>query len=94
MGEYSIFECEACGYKSGRIRWGVGENDQRIRFLPGLCQHCEELVEIDLTDSDILFDKFSCAKCGRPVFFFERSESFACPRCKAPNMRIKQEGYW
>jgi len=94
MGEYSIFECGACGYKSGRIRWGVGEKNQRIRFLPAVCQHCQELVEVDLTDSDVMFDEFSCEKCDRPVFFFEHSESFACPRCNAPNMSIKQEGYW
>ncbi|MBK5225924.1 MAG: hypothetical protein JJD96_05050 [Thermoleophilia bacterium] len=94
MGEYSTFECAACGYKSSSIRWGVGENDPRKRFLVGVCHHCKELAEIDLTDHDVMIDQFTCLVCGRPMFFFEKAESYDCPRCGAPNLRIKQEGYW
>jgi predicted RNA-binding Zn-ribbon protein involved in translation (DUF1610 family) len=94
MGEYSIFECSSCGYRSARIRWGVGENDQSMRFLVGICHHCRELVEIDLTKRDIMVDTFTCQECDSPVFFFEKAESYDCPRCGAPNMRIKQDGYW
>ncbi|MHB1361129.1 MAG: hypothetical protein ACYCW5_00830 [Thermoleophilia bacterium] len=94
MGETSIFECGACGYKSGHIRWGVGENDSSKRFLPGVCRHCREIVEIDLTGHDVLIEHFTCSKCGRPVFFFEKAETFECPRCGAPNLRITQEKYW
>jgi ribosomal protein L37E len=94
LGETSTFECSACGYKSSRIRWGVGESDPHLRFLPGVCHHCQELVEVDLTGRDILIEEFTCSRCGRPVFFFEKAESYNCPRCKAPNVRIKQGNYW
>lgn len=94
MGETSIFLCEACGYDSGKIRWGVGEDDPALRFLPGVCHHCRELIEVDLSGHDILIETFTCATCGRPVFFFERAESYDCPRCGAPNLRIKQLDYW
>ena len=94
MGENSIFECRSCGYKTPIVRWGVSVNDPRQRFMPALCLHCAAIIEVDLTGRDILVERFTCPDCGSGIIFFERSQSYNCPRCQAPDLTINQEGYW
>lgn len=94
MGEYSVFECRKCGYKSKQIRWGVGQDDPRFRFLPAHCSQCREIVEVDLTGHDVLIDTFTHSECGTQVLFFQKDQSYACPKCNAPDVRILQKGYW
>ena len=94
MGETTIFECSACGYQSGEVRWGAGSMDARIRFLPALCHTCRDIVEIELTGRDVLVETFSCPACHAPATFFSRGESFRCPRCDAADLKIHQKGYW
>lgn len=94
MGELTVFQCRKCGYETPEIRWGVGQNDPRLRLMPGLCVTCHEIVEVDLTGRDILVEKFTHDACGSAVFFFKKGESYECPRCGAPDMRILQLGYW
>lgn len=94
MGEYTTFTCSGCGYRAQRIRWGAGQADPRIRFLPALCTRCRNIIEVELTGRDVLVETFYCGKCSSPVLFFEKGESHECPRCKAPNLGIEQKGYW
>lgn len=94
MGETTVFECSACGYRSGEVRWGVASGDARIRFMAALCRKCQDIVGVELTGRDVLFETFACPGCGSPVAFLQKSETIACPRCAAPNMRIRQKGYW
>lgn len=83
MGEYSIFECRACGYRSERIRWGVGSDDPCLRFLPAHCQECAVFTEVELTGHDILTEKFTCDRCGSEVAFTEHVDHYECPAARA-----------
>lgn len=94
MGEYTTFSCDSCGYRVERLRWGVGQNDSRQRLLPALCRECRTIVEVDLTGRDVLIDEFRCDICGAAVSFFEKGQSYCCPKCQAPDLKIRQEGYW
>lgn len=94
MGEYTIFECRDCGYRSERIRWGVGSDNPRIRFLPAHCPSCAMFTEVDLTGHDILVDKFSCSRCGSIVSFSEHAEAYECPQCGGRHISLHQDGFW
>jgi hypothetical protein len=95
MGESTTFHCEACGYTSGSIRWGVSVQDPRRRFLPAFCYTCRDYVEVDLTGADVLVDEFHCGHCGSDVFFVDKTESYSCPRCGAPGVHMRQgPSYW
>lgn len=94
MGEFTIFECPDCGYRSRTIRWGVGTDDPRIRFLPAQCASCGIYTEVELTDRDILNETFACGDCGGAINFLRQVESFECPRCKSRAVRLHQKGYW
>lgn len=94
MGETTVFSCDSCGYRTAEIRWGAGSVDPRIRFLPALCRRCREIVEIDLTGRDILIETFTCPACSGQVAFFDQAQTFVCPRCGAPDLRLKQCNYW
>ena len=94
MGETTVFACPACGYESGPIRWGAGSVNTTIRFLPALCRHCRDIVEVELTGRDVLVESFNCLACGEAVSFFQRADTFICPRCGAPGLRVLQQGYW
>jgi predicted RNA-binding Zn-ribbon protein involved in translation (DUF1610 family) len=95
MGESTVFHCESCGYESLEIRWGVSVTDPRRRFMPAHCMHCKTYVEVDLTAADILVDEFLCPTCGTEVFFVQRSDSYGCPRCGHPGVRLRQGAeYW
>jgi hypothetical protein len=95
VGESTTFHCEACGYESGSIRWGVSVQDPRRRFMPGHCLSCKDYVEVDLTGADLLTDEFLCQECGSEVFFIEEAESYCCPRCGAPGVHMRQgPAYW
>lgn len=94
MGEYTVFECRDCGYRSEKIRWGVGSNDPRRRFLAAHCPSCAIFTEVDLTGRDILVERFCCSRCGSAVTFTEHVETYECPRCNSSNMLLHQEGYW
>lgn len=94
MGEFTTFECGACGYRAEHIRWGAGQLDPRTRFLPAVCHHCQKIIEVELTGRDILIEEFTCPDCGHAVFFFEKGDSYKCPRCQTPDLGISQEGYW
>ena len=94
MGELTTFECSKCGYRAANVRWGAGQMDARVRFLPAHCMNCKKIVEVELTGRDILIEEFTCPGCGHPVFFFEKGESYRCPACGEPGMAIHQEGYW
>lgn len=95
MGESTIFQCATCGYESPTIRWGVSMEDPRRRFMPAECLSCRSYVEVDLTGADLVVDRLSCGACGAPVFFIEKAETYACPRCASHHVRIRQgPGYW
>lgn len=94
MGEFTVFECPDCGYNSDKIRWGVGSNDPRIRFLPAHCSNCDIFVEVELTGRDILTEIFTCSRCDAAVTFSEHAESYECPRCGSRHITMKQAGYW
>ncbi|RJQ43917.1 MAG: hypothetical protein C4534_07330 [Gaiellales bacterium] len=94
MGEFTIIACRACGYRSGRIRWGVGCDDPRARFLPAHCPSCAAFVEVDLTGRDVLNEKFTCPDCGSVVAFTEHVDHFECPRCQSHDISLSQDGYW
>lgn len=94
MGEYTTFACSSCGYRVERIRWGVGLNDPRVRLLPALCPECHTIIEVELTGRDLLVDEFRCELCQALVSFFEKGQSYRCPKCQAPDLAIRQEGYW
>lgn len=94
VGEYTTFSCDSCGYRVERIRWGVGLTDPRQRLLPALCPECRTIVEVDLTGRDVLIEEFRCGVCGVLVSFFEKGRSYHCPECQAPDLKIRQEGYW
>lgn len=95
MGESTTFQCDECGYESQEIRWGVSVLDPRRRFMPALCMKCRTYVEVDLTNADLCVDKFHCAACGTEVTFIDRATSYGCPRCKSPNMKLRQgPDYW
>lgn len=94
LGEYTTFSCSACGYSAEHIRWGVGVTDPRVRFLPGRCDRCREIIEVELTGRDPLIEEFRCRRCNSLIFFFEKGQSYGCPRCGTPNLRILQLDYW
>lgn len=95
MGESTSFYCEACGYESAQIRWGVSVVDPRKRFMPAHCMHCKSYVELDLTGADMLVDEFCCPTCDSEVFFVERGDSYGCPRCGTSGVRLRQgPAYW
>lgn len=94
MGEYTEFRCRVCGYHTEKVRWGAGQNDARIRFLPAFCYKCRNIVEVELTGRDVLMEKFTCSNCESQVFFLKKGKAYDCPRCGATNLQIVQEGYW
>lgn len=94
MGEYTIFACPDCGYESERLRWGVGKDNPRIRFLPAHCSKCAIFIEVELTDHDILVDHFTCPGCQSEVAFSEHVESYECPQCGSRKIGLQQAGYW
>lgn len=95
MGESTTFYCEACGYASRQVRWGVSVLDPRRRYMPGRCPQCATYVEVDLTGADILVDSFTCPFCGSDVFFVEKGESYGCPKCGRPDVKMRQgPSYW
>jgi Zn finger protein HypA/HybF involved in hydrogenase expression len=95
MGESTTFICEACGYESRPIRWGVSVEDPRRRAMPAHCMKCKAYVEVDLTGTDVMVDEFHCAQCDSEVFFVDRADSYGCPVCGSPGMKLRQgASYW
>lgn len=95
MGELTTFRCNACGYVSAAIRWGVSVQDPRRRFLPAHCGKCCSYVEIDLTGADLLVDDFFCPECGTQVFFLQEAATYSCPSCGSKEMHLIQgPSYW
>jgi predicted RNA-binding Zn-ribbon protein involved in translation (DUF1610 family) len=94
MGEYTVFTCPDCGYHSDELRWGVGKDNPRIRFLPAHCSKCASFTEVELTGHDVLVDRFTCSQCEAEVTFFEHIESYECPRCGSHKIKLRQSGYW
>ena len=95
MGEITTFRCTDCGYDYAAIRWGVSVTDPRRRFLPAQCLSCKEYVEVDLTGADLLVDDFFCPTCGAQVFFVERADAYACPKCGGTHVGPHQgPAYW
>jgi predicted RNA-binding Zn-ribbon protein involved in translation (DUF1610 family) len=95
VGESTAFHCNSCGYRSASIRWGVSAIDPRRRFLPARCFRCNTYVEIDLSDADLLVDTFRCPTCDEEVSFVEKADSYCCPQCGAPDLKMEQgPSYW
>ena len=95
MGESTTFSCEACGYQSAPVRWGVSMVDPRRRFMPAFCCTCRAYVEVDLTGADILVDEFACPDCGRPLEFIDKGDSYPCPKCGGHGLSLRQgAAYW
>jgi len=56
---------------------------------------CKAYVEVDLTGADVMVDEFHCAQCGSEVFFVDRADSYGCPVCGSPGMKLRQgASYW
>lgn len=95
MGETTTFVCEACGYESEPIRWGVSVENPRRRAMPAHCMKCKAYVEVDLTGADVLVDEFHCPQCDSEVFFIEKADSYGCPVCGRPGVKLRQgASYW
>ena len=94
MGEYTTFECRACGYEAGHVRWGVSVYDPSRRFMPAYCVECRTIVEVDLTGADLHVDEFRCGACESELSFLEKASSYSCPKCEAADMKLVQGEYW
>ena len=95
MGEWTTFHCDACGYESQEIRWGVSVADPRRRFMPAQCMSCKTYVEVDLTGADLCVDEFLCQTCGAEVSFIDKATSYGCPKCGNANVKLRQgASYW
>jgi predicted RNA-binding Zn-ribbon protein involved in translation (DUF1610 family) len=95
MGESTVFLCTSCGYESRAIRWGVSMLDPRRRYMPAECLSCKSYVEVDLTGADLVVDDFHCCDCGSQVFFVEKADAYACPRCGSHSTHLTQgSSYW
>ncbi|NLG66251.1 MAG: 30S ribosomal protein S27ae [Actinobacteria bacterium] len=52
-------------------------------------------MEVDLTGADLLVDDFFCPTCGAQVFFVERADAYACPKCGGTHVGPHQgPAYW
>jgi hypothetical protein len=96
MGAIIQAEC-GCGYKTGRIRLGIG-------FMPGTpkilisCPSCRALRSAAASTGDI-----RCPKCGREATELDRLageddedevEFYRCPKCELRKLRIEIVLFW